>query len=123
MRGTKMLKANLIGPDRPVVRDEEAIAIMFDAMRRQADPALVKPGTVIQWNFTDHEPWYLTLSNGNTSVKQGTATHSDLRLISNFDDWVDVFAGRADARKLMLSRRLKPRGDLRLLLKLDRIFS
>ena len=37
VRGTKMLKANLIGPERPVVRDPEAIAIMFDAIRRQAN--------------------------------------------------------------------------------------
>ena len=39
-RGTKMLKANLIGPDRPVVRDPEAVAIMFDAIRRQAEHAM-----------------------------------------------------------------------------------
>ena len=77
---------------------------------------------MIQWDFTDHEPWHLTLSNGHTAVKQGTAAHADLRLASGFDDWVDVFAGRADARKLLLARRLKPRGDLRLLLKLDKIF-
>lgn len=122
VRGTKMLKANLIGPDRPAVRDEEAIAIMFDAIRRQADASVVPPGTVIQWDFTDHEPWHLTLANSSTSVAQGRAEDPDLRLVTRFDDWVDVFAGRADARRLLLSRRLKPRGDIRLLLKLGRIF-
>ena len=74
VRGTKMLKANLIGPDRPVVRDPEADR---DHVRRDAPPgrtaSVVRPGTVIQWDFTDYEPWYLTLSNGHTSVKQGTA--------------------------------------------------
>ena len=64
----------------------------------------------------------MTLSNGHTAVKQGTAVHSDLRLVSSFDDWVDVFAGREDARKLVLARRLRPRGDLRLFMKLEKIF-
>jgi hypothetical protein len=122
VRGTKMLKANLIGPERPVVRDPEAVAIMFDAIRRQANTDVVRPGTVIHWDFTDYEPWYLTLSNGHTSVRQGTPVHSDLRLVAGFDDWVDVFARRADPRKLVLSGRLRPRGDLRLFLKMGKIF-
>ena len=122
VRGRKMLKANLIGPNRPASRDPEAVGIMFDAIRRQADTSVVKPGTVIQWDFTDAEPWYLTLSNGHTSVAQGRPPHADLRLVTSFDDWVDVFANRADPRKLLLSRRLRPRGDLRLFLKFPKIF-
>lgn len=122
VRGRKLLKANLIGPDRPAIRDPEAIGIMFDAIRRQADASVVRPGTVIQWDFTDAEPWYLTLSNGHTSVAQGRPVHADLRLRIGFDDWADLFAQRADPRRLLLRRRLRPRGDLRLLLKLPRIF-
>jgi len=122
VRGRRMLEANLIGPDRPAVRDPEAIAIMFDAIRRQADPSAVRPGTVIQWDFTDAEPWYLTLMNGHTSVAQGRPPHADLRLEMAFDDWVDLFAERADARRLLLRRRLRPRGDLRLFLRLPKIF-
>ncbi len=95
---------------------------MFDAIRRQADPSAVKPGTVIQWDFTDAEPWYLTLNNGRTSVAQGRPTHADLRLEMAFDDWVDLFAERADARRLLLRRRLRPHGDLRLFLRLPKVF-
>ena len=52
-RGRVLLQANLIGPDRPAVRDPFAIETMFDVLRRSADPSAVKPGTVIQWDFTD----------------------------------------------------------------------
>ena len=40
----------------------------------------------------------------------------------SFDDWVDVFARRADRRRLLARRRLRPRGDLRVFLKMGRIF-
>ena len=121
-RGRVLLEANLMGPDRPAVRDPAAIATMFDILRRSAEPGAVKPGTVIQWDFTDHEPWHLTLSNGSTAAERGPAPRPDLRLAMAFDDWADVFAGRADARRLLLRRRMRPSGDLRLLLKFPRLF-
>jgi ribonucleotide reductase beta subunit family protein with ferritin-like domain len=123
LRGQKLLRANLIGPgDGPVVQDPEAIEILFDQLRRQADGSAVRPGTVIQWDFTDAEPWYLLLNNGATSVTRGRAGHADLTLRSSFSDWVDLTAGRADARRLFLRRRLRPSGDPRVLLKLPKVF-
>ena len=55
------------------------------------------------------------------AAERGPAPHPDLRLRS-FDDWADLFAGRADARRLLLRRRLRPSGDLRLLLRFPRLF-
>ena len=79
-RGRVLLEANLTGPGGPVARDPQAIAAMFDTLRRSAEPAAVPPGTVIEWDFTDHEPWHLTLSNGSTAVAPGRAPRADLRL-------------------------------------------
>ena len=121
-RGRVLLEANLTGPGGPVARDPQAIAAMFDTLRRSAEPAAVPPGTVIEWDFTDHEPWHLTLSNGSTAVAPGRAPRADLRLRLSLSDWADLFAGRQDPRRLLLRRRLRPSGDLRLLLRLPRIF-
>jgi ribonucleotide reductase beta subunit family protein with ferritin-like domain len=121
-RGMKLARCNFFGPEGPVVRDAEAISIMFDSMARSADPRAVPSGTTIQWDFTDHEPWHIVL-NGRATARQGPAASPNLRLRVSLDDFVDVTAGRQDARRLLLTRRLRPKGDLRLLLKLDRVFS
>jgi ribonucleotide reductase beta subunit family protein with ferritin-like domain len=122
-RGIKLLEAGMLGEkDGPVTRDPEAIEILFDTIRRQADPRYVPAGTTIQWKFPDEDPWFVRLDNGATSAQQGIAPHPDLTLRCAFDDWVDVVAGREDPRRLMLRRRLKPRGDLRLLLRLPKVF-
>jgi predicted lipid carrier protein YhbT len=52
----------------------------------------------------------------------GRASHADLTLRCRFADWADVMAGRADPRALMLRRRLRPRGSVRLLLAMPRVF-
>ena len=121
-RGRRMLKANLIGPDRPASREADDVALMFDALRRSVDPSAAKAGTVIEWAFTDAEPWQLCLDNGSTRVTPGSPATPDLSLRISYDDWTDVFAQRADARKLLLTRRLRPKGDPRLFLKLGKIF-
>jgi hypothetical protein len=121
-RGLKLLEAGILGPrNGPVRRDPEAIEIMFDTIRRQADPGAVKPGTVVQWEFADEQPWFLRCDNGHTSVRQGRAEHADLTLRSSFDDFADVVGGRADPRLLLLKRRMKPSGSPRVLLKLQKL--
>jgi putative sterol carrier protein len=52
----------------------------------------------------------------------GPAPDADLTLRCRFADWADVSAGRADRRALMLRGRLRPRGSLRTLLALPRVF-
>jgi hypothetical protein len=122
LRGQLLLRANLIGPgDGPVDPGHEAVAIMFDTLRRQADPRAVRPGTTIQWDFDDAPPWHLTLHPAGASAAPGRAREPDVTLRMRFADWADVFAGRADPRALMLRRRLRPRGDLRVLLALPRV--
>jgi ribonucleotide reductase beta subunit family protein with ferritin-like domain len=124
VRGQKMLRAGFFGPgDDPVVADPEATEILFDSIRRTADTSVVRPGTVIQWDFADAEPWYLTLQNGATSATQGRAAKPDLTLRCRFADWIDVVGGRADPARLLLRRRLRPSGDPRVLLRLPRIFA
>ncbi len=120
--GRRLLQANLIGPDRPASREPQDVELMFDQLRRSADPSAVRPGTVIEWAFTDAEPWHLRLDGHTASVARGPAPTANLSLRVSYDDWADVFAERADPRRLLLRRRLRPKGDPRVFLKLGRIF-
>jgi ribonucleotide reductase beta subunit family protein with ferritin-like domain len=120
LRGQKMLRANLIGPDRPAHRDPEAVAIVFDQVARQADTRRVRPGTVLQWEFEDYELWHVTLANGASAAAPGRAPRADVTFRLRFDDWADVVAGRADPRRLVLTRRMRVRGKLRTLVALPK---
>jgi hypothetical protein len=122
-RGILLLKSNMLGEKvGPPSRSPEAIAALFDGIRRSADPRAVPSGTAIQWDFADAEPWYLQLDNGSTRVSQGRHEHPDLVLRCRFEDWVDLVARRADPRQLLLRGRLRPRGSVRMLLRLPAIF-
>jgi hypothetical protein len=124
LRGIKLMKAQYLGPkDGEFVPDDEATEILFDQMRRQVVPSQVDRGTVIEWDFTDYEPWHLVVDDGNTRVARGHAPSPDLVLRSTFEDWVDVTSGRADPLRLMLRRRLRARGPLRLLARLPKLFA
>lgn len=121
-RGLKLLDAGLLGPRTgPAKRDPETMALVFDTIRRQADPSVVKPGTTIQWDFPDADPWYLRCDDGATTVAPGRAERPDVTLSVAFEDFADVTARRVDPRKLMLRRRMRPSGSPRVLLKLNRL--
>lgn len=123
-RGLKLLRAGLIGPkEGPPVHDPEAVAILFDSLRRTADAGQVRPGTTIQWDFPDADPWYLRCDNGASAVTQGRAPKPDVTLRLRFEDFVDVSAGRVDARSLLLRGRVRPSGRPGVLLKLGRLFA
>jgi len=121
-RGLKLLEAGMLGPkDGPPSRDPEAMAILMDTMRRGAVPEAAPSGTTIQWEFSDAEPWFLRLDNGSTAVEQGRAPSPDVTLRMTFDDFIDVAAGREDARRMMLRRRIRPSGKLRALARLPKV--
>jgi len=122
-RGVTLMQAGMIGPKAgPASRDPEAVEILFDTLRRGADGNAAPAGTTIQWDFPDADPWFLRLDNGATSIQQGRAPKPDLTLHVGFDDWVDVMAGREDPRKLMLTRRMRPKGSVRTLMRMGKIF-
>jgi ribonucleotide reductase beta subunit family protein with ferritin-like domain len=120
--GRIMLEGNYIGPDRPVARDPETLRVVFDAVARSADARAVPSGTTVQWDFADADPWYVALDNGSTRAEQGRAPDPDVTLRMTLEDFGDIISGRDDARRLMLKRRVRPRGNPRLLLRLPKVF-
>jgi ribonucleotide reductase beta subunit family protein with ferritin-like domain len=121
-RGRIMLAGNYIGPDRPAARDAETLGVVFDAIARSADPRAVPAGTTVQWDFTDADPWHVVLDDGSTRAQQGAASRPDATLRMALEDFGDIIAGREDARRLLVKRRVRVRGNPRLLLRLPRVF-
>ncbi len=124
-RGLDMLRAGYLGaPDGPPARDPEAMAMLFDSVRRNVDLRRAPDGPfVLQWDFPDAEPWHVRLDNGSTAAAPGRAPDVDLELRCSFDDWVDVVAGRLDARRAVATGRLRPRAKPRALWRARRLFS
>ena len=119
-----LLRSGMIGQKNGgVSHDPEAVAALFDTVRLAVDPRAIpaKP-TSIAWDFTDHDSWVLQLADGKASVQQRSAKGADLRFRCRLDDFVDVFAKRQDPRTAMLKLKLRPRGDMRVLMRMQRLF-
>jgi Ribonucleotide reductase, small chain/SCP-2 sterol transfer family len=122
-RQIKLLKAGVLGePNGTPQVDHEVEDILFDVVARSARTDAVDRPVTIQWKFEDAEPWHVRIDNGSTSSAPGVADDADLTLRTSWADWVDISIRGQDARKAILRRRLKPRGSLRQLARMQKIF-
>jgi putative sterol carrier protein len=123
-RAIEMLQAGFIGEKTgPPSRDPQKLALLFDTISRSVDASATPNGAAtIQWDFKDAEPWYLRIDNGATRTEQGRLEDPDLTLRCAFEDWVDITAGREDPRLAMLKGKLRPRGSVRMLMRMPKIF-
>ena len=64
----------------------------------------------------------MRIDNGSTSSARGLADDADVTLRTTWADWVDIAVRGQDARRAMLRRKLKPRGSLRQLARMPKIF-
>jgi putative sterol carrier protein len=125
LRGLGMLRAGYLGePNGAPARNPEAMAMLFDSIRRNVDLRRApREPLVLQWEFADAEPWHLRLDNGTTAAAHGRAPSVDIELRCRFDDWVDVVAGRLDPRRAVASGRLRPHGKPRALWRARGLFT
>jgi hypothetical protein len=122
-RQIKLLKAGVLGePNGTPKVDHEVESILFDVVARSARTDAVDRPVTIQWRFEDAEPWHVRIDNGATSSSPGIADDADLTLRTSWADWVAISIRGQDARKAILRRRLKPRGSLRQLARMQKIF-
>ena len=123
-RTLAMLRANYLGEKLgPPARDPDSIGMLFDSVRRAADPrAELKGPVTFQWDFADTAPWYVVVNNGDRSARQGQADKPDVTFRCNFEDWVDIAAGREEPQKAMLKRKLRLRGNPRVLWRTRNLF-
>ncbi|MEA2150930.1 MAG: ribonucleoside-diphosphate reductase beta chain [Solirubrobacteraceae bacterium] len=123
-RALVLLRAGLLGErNGPVDRDPHTVRTFFDLLARNARAQDVAPGTTIQWDFTDMDPWYLLLeAPDRKSAIQGRVPKPDVRLKMRWEDFGDLVSQRANPYQLAMRGRMRPWGDPRLLLKLQRLF-
>ena len=122
-RQIKLLRAGVLGePNGKPEVDSEIESILFDVVARSARTDAVDRPVTIQWKFDDAEPWHVRIDNGSTSSAPGLADDADLTLRTTWADWVDISIRGKDARRAILRRKLKPRGSLRQLARMPKIF-
>jgi putative sterol carrier protein len=122
-RQIKLLRAGVMGePNGPPEVTPEIEAILFDIIARSARTDAVDRPVTIQWKFEDAQPWHVRIDNGSTSAAPGLADKADVTLRTSWADWIDVSVRGQDARRAMLTRKIKPRGSLRQLARMQRIF-
>jgi putative sterol carrier protein len=119
----KMMRANLLGEKYgPPGRDREIVQIFFDNIRAGlATEPLNGDAAVIQWEFTDMEPWHIRIDNGNSAALQGRVESPELTIKCRFEDWVDVTAGWEDARRALLTGKIRPAGKLKNLWRMRKV--
>ncbi len=121
-RGLAMLRAGYLGePNGPVKPVSDVTALLFEGLTRQLDSS-VAPGAVIQWDFTDAEPWHVQITNGSATAQAGRVEHPDLTFSCRFQDWIDLSAGRIEPWRAALTGKIRPRGRLRMLLRAPKLF-
>ncbi|HEX8074678.1 MAG TPA: ribonucleotide-diphosphate reductase subunit beta [Thermoleophilaceae bacterium] len=123
-RAIAMLQAGYIGEKNgPPERDREKVELLFDLIQRSVDTSATPNGAAtIQWEFKDAEPWFLRIHNGSTRTEQGRLERADVVLKCRFEDWIDIVAGREDARLAIAKGKLRPKGNIRLMLKMSKLF-
>jgi len=122
-RQIKLLRAGVLGaPNGKPQANPEVEEILFDVIARSAHTDAVDHPVTIQWRFEDAEPWHVRIDNGSTSSGRGLADKPDITLRTTWADWVDVSVRGQDARMAMLRRKIKPRGSLRQLARMPKIF-
>jgi hypothetical protein len=119
-----LLESGVMGPPngRPDSSEEvqrlhfELIANAARTERINGDPL------TIQWQFSDADPWHVRIDNGSTAAHPGLAPSPDLTVESSWQDWIEMSTKGADARRLLLRRRIRPHGSLRNLLRSAKVF-
>jgi putative sterol carrier protein len=116
-RALALLRAGMVGDVAPLLVNEETLTLLFEAVERVANmrPAALP---VVQWDFTDAEPWYLAPEDGRARVRRGRAPSPALTLRCAALDWARIATEKLDPRVALLTRRMSISGDWRLALRL-----
>jgi putative sterol carrier protein len=98
------------------------MGLLFGAIANSVDHTAANGGMAIQWDFKDADPWYVRIDNGSTEARQGRLEAPDVTLRCRFEDWVDITSGRQDPRLALLKGRLRPRGRIASLWRMQKVF-
>jgi hypothetical protein len=122
----KLLMAGIVGKPpngRRPDSDPDLQRIYFEIIARAADPeAAAGSRLVYQWRFSDADPWHLIVDNGSTRAEPGEAPDPDVVMETSWSDWIASAGPDGSPLKMMLSRRIRPRGKVRELARMRKVF-
>ncbi|MBA3865648.1 MAG: ribonucleotide-diphosphate reductase subunit beta [Solirubrobacterales bacterium] len=121
----KLMMAGILGPPDgpPPDSSPELMGLYFDVISRVANPKAANGSPLVyQWRFSDADPWHLTIDNGSTRAEPGEVANPNLVIESTWADW--VASGKPDANqlKMVLQRRIRPKGSIRELARMRKVF-
>lgn len=121
----KLMEAGVLGPpDLTPEATPETQRIYFDVVKRAADPKAANGSKLVyQWRFDDADPWHLILDNGSTRAEPGEAPNPTLTLEASWKDFVGMSKPDANPLKMVLTRRIRPRGSIREIARMRKVFS
>jgi hypothetical protein len=121
----KMMMAGILGPPDGPAPDSspELQRIYFDLVSRVANPKAANGSPLVyQYRFTDADPWHLVIDNGSTRAEPGEAPSPTLVLETSWSDFVATAKPETNPLKLLLQRRLRPRGPIREIARMRKVF-
>src|SRR5262249_19078622 len=121
----KLLWAGVVGEPGAVEPQSspELQRIFFDIIARSADTTVAN-GTPLtyQWRFDDAEPWHIVVANGSTRAEPGEAPGAAVTFETRWADRVLATRPGMSPVKSILRRRIRPRGRLREIARMRRVF-
>jgi hypothetical protein len=123
-RQVKLMMAGILGPpDASPEVSPELQRLYFDVIERVVDPTAANGAPLVyQWRFSDADPWHLTIDNGSTRAEPGEAPNPNMVLETSWADFIATGKPEANPVKMILQRRLRPRGKIRELARMRRVF-
>jgi Ribonucleotide reductase, small chain/SCP-2 sterol transfer family len=124
-RQVKLMMAGILGPPNGPVPEStpELQRLYFDVIKRVVDPTAANGSPLVyQYRFTDADPWHLVIDNGSTRAEPGEAPNPTLTLETSWTDFVATAKPEANPLKMILQRRLRPRGPIREIARMRKVF-
>jgi 1,2-phenylacetyl-CoA epoxidase catalytic subunit len=125
-RQVKLLEAGVLGPPPNGTSPDSSLEVQrlyFDVITRAADPAAANGSRLVyQWRFADAEPWHLVIDNGSTRAESGEAPDPTVVFETTWADWIASAKPGSSPLRMMLRGRIRPRGKLRELARMRKVF-
>jgi Ribonucleotide reductase, small chain/SCP-2 sterol transfer family len=119
-----LIDAGVIGDDRREPKmTPEAMEVLFAGVARAMRLKVARSiGSRYQWEFTDTQPWHITVNGGDAEAAPGRLDNYDVCFRTSASDWAKIAVGRLDPRRAVLSRKLRLRAPLRSKVRLPQLF-
>ena len=121
----KLLEAGVVGEPGAVEpkSSPELQRLFFEVVARSADTSVANGSPLTyQWRFSDAEPWHVVVANGSTRAEPGEAPGADVTFETSWADWVLSTRPGASPVRSVLRGKIKPRGKVREILRMRKVF-